>query len=623
MKTFLKIFAFIMISCATALAEPETITQQGLLTSPDGTPLDTVVSVTFKLYNNVDSPTPFWSEVQQVTVADGLYDVALGTVTPFPADFLNDGTTWLGITVGEDAEMLPRMQLRSVPFAFRVRTVDDASGGDIASDVLIRGKLTVGNFNTNTGTQAFVSGNQCTASGDYSTASGQQCTASGLYSTVCGGLNNLASGDFSNVGGGSVHEASGNYSTISGGLFNSATGLYSTISGGQYNFATVDHATVGGGLGNHAYAEYSTASGGGYNFARGQFSVVAGGGGDVPADSNSAQGNLSTIGGGYHNYATGDASCVAGGYYHTASGGSSTISGGYRNTSTASYSTVGGGTYNNATGQYATIAGGRYNDVVGNRSAIGGGDINEITSGSDYSTIAGGHDNHVTGDYSTIAGGDSNAIYGPASYASVGGGRVNQVRGDYSAIPGGTYNTITGDYSLGCGSHVNVSANRAFVFGDGSETFSIGMSNTANFLCRNGFRIWTDSLLFNVGTRLAPGGSSWIALSDSTKKTNRIHADGKSILEKLTAMPIDKWNYKHQPDGPNHIGPMAQDFWSAFHLGTDSLGIETIDADGVLFVAVKELAKQMQDLRTENAALRGQVQSLIAIDKQSLLYEEK
>lgn len=692
MKTYLKIFALIMISCATALAEPQTITHQGLLTSPSGTPLDTVVSVAFKLYNNVDSPTPFWSEVQSVTIAGGLYDVALGTVTPFPGDFLNDGTTWLGITVGEDAEMLPRSMLRSVPFAFRVRTVDDASGGDIASDVLIRGKLTVGNFNTNTGTQAFVSGNQSTASGDYSTASGQQCTASGPYSTVCGGLNNLASGDFSNIGGGSVQEAGGNYSTISGGHFNNAAGLYSTISGGQYNFATVDHATVGGGKGNHAYAEYSTVSGGGYNYARGQLSVIAGGGGDEAADSNSAQGNLSVIGGGYHNYATGDAACIAGGYYHTASGNSATIGGGYRNTSTSLYTTVGGGTYNNVSGQYSTIAGGRYNYVNGSRSTIaggsensvagtysfvGGGDSNAVHSFTDYATIAGGRINQVSGDFSGILGGRGNRVFADGSVicggdnqgiadssnmissdlcfigggisneidslsrgsviaggsyneirdghnGTIGGGLGNEVSGASSTIPGGLGNTISGYESFACGKSTNVSANNSIVFGDGSEPFSIGMSNSANFLVTNGFRIWTDNpVSSNIGVRVVGGGTSWISLCDSTTKMNRTHADGNAILDRISAMPIDQWNYKHQPDGPEHIGPMAQDFWTAFHLGTDSLGIETLDADGVLFAAVKELAKQNQEMKSEIVALRALLQSQRAGDKQTKLEVEK
>ncbi len=37
---------------------------------------------------------------------------------------------------------------------------------------------------------------------------------------------------------------------------------------------------------------------------------------------------------------------------------------------------------------------------------------------------------------------------------------------------------------------------------------------------------------------------------------------------------------------------MAQDFWNAFKLGSDSPGIATNDADGVLFAAVQELGKQ-------------------------------
>ncbi len=100
--------------------------------------------------------------------------------------------------------------------------------------------------------------------------------------------------------------------------------------------------------------------------------MIAGGGGDEAADSNSAQGNLSVIGGGYHNYATGDAATIAGGYYHTASGGSATISGGYRNTSTNSYSTVGGGTYNDATGTYSIVPGGAHNTAEGSYSFAAG-----------------------------------------------------------------------------------------------------------------------------------------------------------------------------------------------------------------------------------------------------------
>jgi len=523
MKVCARMFALIMICVGSAFAEPSTLVHQGLLTSPGGAPLDTVVSMTFRLYNDVASPTAFWTEAQTVTVTDGLYNVALGTITPFESGLSTDGTLWLGVQVGADSEMLPRVQLRSVPFAFRVGTVDDASGGGITS------KITVGPANSNDGEWSNVLGGFSHADGDYAFVSG---------------LSNRADGDFA----------------MCLGNGNLATGLHSTVSGGQFNIAS------------------------------GDYSVIAGGGDIDTLDGNRAEGNLSVIGGGYHNYATGDASCIAGGYYHTASGGSATIGGGYRNTSTSSYSTVGGGTYNDATGMYSTIAGGRYNDVAGSRSTIGGGDGNEISSAAAYSTIPGGYGNYIQGDYSAVGGGDSNQV--------------------------------SGNRSFGCGSRTNVTANNAFVFGDGSDILGIGMSNTANFLVRNGFRIWTDTLAANVGVRVVGGGTSWITLCDSTSKTNRTQVDGKDVLVKLAAMPIDQWNYKHQPDGPEHMGPMAQDFWNAFHLGTDSLGIETLDADGVLFAAVKELAKQVQELRTENGYLRAEIQSIRADNKHANLIQE-
>ncbi len=655
MRTAVVVAALLFICLSTSVAAvPSWINYQGMLTYPDGTPMDTTIDITFKLYPETWSISPIWDEIHTVTTVNGIYSAHLGGADPMPQDFFDDGSMWLGIQVGTDAEMTPRMSLTAVPYAYRIGTVDEAQGGTISSDVVINGKLNVGTGNTNAGTNAFVTG-----------------------------ATNAASGDFSVVAGGQSSAASGLRSTVSGGFANTASGVYSTVGGGRYNTSSLDDATVAGGNRNDATNYYATVSGGGYNHARGQFSVIAGGGGDAAADSNSAQGNLSVIGGGYHNYATGDASTIAGGYYHTASGGSATIGGGYRNTSTNSYSTVGGGTYNDATGQYATIAGGRYNDVAGNRSTIGGGDINQIYSGSDYSAIAGGHENQVNGDYSTIAGGDSNAIWGPANYATVGGGRVNGVSGDFSGIlsgrggrvsgigsvicggdnqgisdssnniasdlcfigggvgnvvdsssrgsaivggsynylgfsqnaviggglgnyiytglnstiPGGYGNEITGNNSFACGTNANVTADHAFVFGDGTETFGIGSDYTVNFLCNGGFRIWTDNpVSSNIGVRVVGGGTSWVSLCDSTTKTNRVRVDGEDVLNKLSAMPIDQWNYKHQPDGPLHIGPMAQDFWNAFRLGTDSLGIETIDADGVLFAAVKELINKNQEL---------------------------
>ncbi|MBK8127962.1 MAG: tail fiber domain-containing protein [bacterium] len=436
------------------------------------------------------------------------------------------------------------------------------------------------------------------------------------------------------MGAGVGNWAGGQYSRANGGLGSWATGDYSTVGGGSQNAATESYATVAGGQLNFADNFYATISGGGHNHARGEFSVVAGGGGDAHADSNSAQGNLSVIGGGYHNYATGDASTIAGGYYHTASGGSATIGGGYRNTSTNSYSTVGGGTYNNATGQYATIAGGRNNGARGSHSFIGGGGggISDSNSASgSYSAIAGGSGNLVSGPYSVLCGGRNNSVNDdysfigggggqhadsgnfinayasvigggvanwmdsdslPTLYGVIGGGHRNLVGDTSATVPGGEGNSAFASYSFAAGRHAAVWHRGSFVWSDASgSTTAADTTNQFVVGASGGVKFYTNSTR-TAGLRLAAGGTSWIVISDSTKKTNRSRVDGENVLNKLAAMPIDQWNYKHQPDGPLHIGPMAQDFWNAFHLGTDSLGIETLDADGVLFAALKAVIER-------------------------------
>jgi hypothetical protein len=45
---------------------------------------------------------------------------------------------------------------------------------------------------------------------------------------------------------------------------------------------------------------------------------------------------------------------------------------------------------------------------------------------------------------------------------------------------------------------------------------------------------------------------------------------------------------------------MAQDFWRLFHVGDDSLGISTIDPDGIALAAIQELHRMTQELKTKS-----------------------
>jgi hypothetical protein len=68
-------------------------------------------------------------------------------------------------------------------------------------------------------------------------------------------------------------------------------------------------------------------------------------------------------------------------------------------------------------------------------------------------------------------------------------------------------------------------------------------------------------------------------------------------------LPTSSWQYKSER-GVRHIGPMAQDFYAAFGVGTDDRHITSIDEEGVALAAIKALHAKNAGLHAENATLR-------------------
>lgn len=135
----------------------------------------------------------------------------------------------------------------------------------------------------------------------------------------------------------------------------------------------------------------------------------------------------------------------------------------------------------------------------------------------------------------------------------------------------------------------------------------VGAKSEGYFVARSpgGFRFITSAatnaltpnLDFNGstnGTILPAGASAWQALSDSNAKTDITAIDHREILNKLRALPVTAWNYKHNPT-LGHLGPMAQDFRAAFGLGFDDKHISTLDADGVALSAIKGLVEELRE----------------------------
>lgn len=118
------IFKIIMLLSSCALAIPAAKAQelpmviQGVLKNADGTAFTNgTYSLTFRLYSSSEGgATPIWSETQSdVQVNAGIYSVALGTVEPIRLLF--DKPYFLGVSIGDAPELLPRSELTAAPSA--------------------------------------------------------------------------------------------------------------------------------------------------------------------------------------------------------------------------------------------------------------------------------------------------------------------------------------------------------------------------------------------------------------------------------------------------------------------------------------------------------------------------
>jgi len=271
--------------------------------------------------------------------------------------------------------------------------------------------------------------------------------------------------------------------------------------------------------------------------------------------------------------------------------------------------------------------------TVDGANIIMGDSNNTITSGVKGATISGGgtsgNANRVTDDYGTVGGGLQNragddtgstsdrpgatvcgGVYNTASGldSTVAGGASNQASGSYSAVPGGINNVAVGHYSFAAGRRAKANYDGCFVWADSTNAdFTAYGPNRFMVRAYGGTFIYSAA---DTGVRLTAGSTAWDVICDRNLKENFEAVDGRDLLERLSVIPITEWNLKAQDPSIRHIGPMAQDFYTAFGLGEDDRHISTVDMDGVALASVQALYLMVKELREENRALRARLELL-------------
>ncbi len=444
-----------------------------------------------------------------------------------------------------------------------------------------------GEFNTASGECAIVGGGKSNiASASFTTiGGGENNTAdSSDYATVCGGQDNRASGEWSTIGGGLNNASSDFATTVAGGERNIANKDHATVAGGIYNNAIADQATVGGGGGNTASGDYTTVSGGWFNNASGTRATVCGG------ESNIASGQYATVGGGWRNVASEDYATVAGGDTNTASGLCTTVGGGQHNTAILHYAIVGGGEFNTASGPYTTVGGGWDN-----------------TASGFYATVSGGKSNNANGLGATVSGGSYNSSN--ADNATVCGGVFNCTNGYGSVIPGGNEDTITvnGNFSMIFGLSVYVDTPNRVVFFNGSQSGYLGINrDDHDGGVLHPVHVGTDGTNGN-GAHLTAGGT-WTNGSSREFKEEFQELCGSEILDKVKLIDVMRWRYKGTDE--YHIGPVAEDFYEIFNLGTDNRYLASSDVSGVALRAVQELLVLFKTQQKTNQNQQKEIERL-------------
>lgn len=269
-----------------------------------------------------------------------------------------------------------------------------------------------------------------------------------------------------------------------------------------------------------------------------------------------------------------------------------------------------GGSNSTASGLYAFAFGDT--NFASSTSSIAFGSGNEVKGAAGFSAGAG---NRVCDTYG-VAFGNKAQSGGPLINGKCDPDSFNLT--GLAAIAMGYNVTADKDHTTAMGKFAsNNGFSGTFIWSDGSATASADtFRNTANneFAARatGGFRFRTN-LTGTTGCNLPAGSGVFNCTSSRATKENFIIVSGEDVLSRLRTIPVSTWNYISEGNETRHMGPMAEDFYQGFKLGTGNTSIGVQDLTGVSLAAIKTLDQrtiELQHKTAEVAQLQLQVEEL-------------
>jgi hypothetical protein len=269
-----------------------------------------------------------------------------------------------------------------------------------------------------------------------------------------------------------------------------------------------------------------------------------------------------------------------------------------------------GGSNSTASGLYSLAFGDT--NFARSTSSIVFGSGNEVKGAAGFSAGAG---NRVCDTYGVALGNNAKSG-GPYINGKCDPDSFNN-RG-LAAIAIGYNVTADQDHTMALGKFAsNNGFSGTFVWSDGSatasaDTFKNLVNNEFAARATGGFRFRTN-LTGTTGCNLPAGSGVFNCTSSRLTKENFMMVSGDDVLTRLRKVPVSSWNYISEGNATRHLGPMAEDFYDAFKLGTGNTSIGVQDLTGVSLAAIKALDQRTSELQqktVEVEQLRAQMNEL-------------